>query len=104
MNNHDEKHMYDLVAHSNAMLDQAESGHWENVSKAERARRLLLNKLFADPSANAGVPEINETIEKIIAINRKLEDLAIAARDKAKLEMDKITYGRRAVNSYAKHI
>lgn len=104
MNNHQEKNMYDLVSHSTTMLEQAEAGQWDNVSKAEQARRQLLNKLFADPSSNTGVPEINATIEEIISINKKLEDLAIAARDKAKTEMDKITYGRRAVSNYASHI
>jgi len=98
-----QKHMHDLVAHSNSMLEQAKAGEWDNVTKAEQARQVLLNKLFSDKSSN-GIPEINDTIEKIISINKKLEDLAIAARDKARMEMDNIKYGRRALNSYAEHI
>ncbi len=94
----------EIVNQSEEMLTHAREGLWSKVAKAEEFRRALLHKLFSTSSDAADIPEINKTIEQIIAINKKLEDIALAARDEASIDLQKVREGRLAVNSYVKHI
>jgi hypothetical protein len=98
------KQVDDLVGYNDEMLQHAEAGDWKNVALVEEHRRKLLNKLFSNTSMVEGIPEINKTIQKIIAINKKLETLACSARDDARTELEKIKEGRLAVNSYVQHV
>ena len=93
-----------IVDCSNEMLDNARSGKWKKVAKAEELRRHLLNKLFSSTVANESVMEIDDTIHKIISINKKLEELACDAREKTRIDMKNIREGRLAVNEYAQFV
>ena len=94
----------EIVNQSEQMLSHAREGLWSKVAKAEAFRRDLLNKLFSTSADAADIPEINKTIEQIIAINKKLEAIALAARDEASIDLQKVREGRLAVNSYVKHV
>lgn len=94
----------EIMNQSEQMLSHAREGRWSKVAKAEAFRRDLLNKLFSTSSDAADIPEINKTIEQIIAINKKLEEIALAARDEASIDLQKVREGRLAVNTYVKHI
>jgi len=96
--------VYDIVGHSEDMLEHARAGKWEKVARAEAFRRKLLNKLFSTASSAADIPEINKTIEQIIAINKKLEAIALAAREETRVDLKKVREGRLAVNTYVKYI
>lgn len=98
MNNYEE-----VIRCSENMVKQAEAGNWDDVAKAEEQRRALLNRLFANPGSNHDVPEINRIIEKIIDINKHLEYLAISAREKTRVELERIKGGRHAVSAYSDH-
>ncbi len=95
---------FDLVSHSEEMLDNARQGKWDKVARAESLRRQLLNRLFATDGAAADIPEINKIISQVIAINRKLEQIALEAREEAGIDLRKVREGRLAVNSYVKHV
>ncbi len=96
--------MTELVNHSESMLNDARSGQWDKVARAEALRRELLNKLFSTSAVRNDIPEINHTIEQIIAINKKLEQITLAARDEARVDLLKVRESRLAVDSYVKHI
>lgn len=93
-----------IVDCSNEMLENAKSGKWDKVAKAEELRRSLLNKLFSNTSTSESIMEVNDTIHKIIAINKKLEVLASDAREKTRVDMKSIREGRLAVNEYTQFV
>jgi hypothetical protein len=102
MKTHTEE-MHELFSESRSMLENAESGAWDKVSRGEQRRRQLLNKLFSEPSENMDVKEVDRIIREVLLINNRLETLTTAACELAKSKSNKIVNGRHAVSQYAMH-
>ena len=88
---------------SEAMLRDAEAGNWSKVIEMEEYRRELLNELFSDSGTICSATEMDKQIQKIIAINSKLEAAAVSARDSVASDINSISRGRNALDSYTKH-
>ncbi len=94
------KQLHIAVECSEKMLRDAEAGNWENVFNIEAQRNLLLEKLFSSSNQENSVPEMDDKIRKIIAINDKLEAITLKARDWVRNDIASMSKGRHAVNVY----
>ena len=97
------KQLKDAINCSETMLKNAEAGNWNSVMEIEVQRSELLEKLFATPHHGNNADEMDNKIRKIIDINKKLETIAISARDDSGQDIASINNGRRAVNVYIKN-
>ena len=100
MNN---KQFENVLNCSELMLKDAQVGNWNNVIEFETQRRELLDKLFSAPYQNKNVDDMDNKIRKIIAINNKLEDVALKAREDARNSLSAINKGRNAISLYGKN-
>lgn len=94
------KQLKDVINCSETMLKNAEAGNWDSVMEIEVQRSELLEKLFATSHHDNNVDEMDSKIRKIIDINKKLETIAISARDDSGRHIASMNNGRRAVNVY----
>ena len=88
---------------SELMLQDAQVGNWNNVIEFEAQRSELLDKLFSASYQNKNVEDMDNKIRKIIAINKKLEDVALKAREDARNSLSAINKGRNAISLYGKN-
>ena len=97
------KQLKDAISCSETMLKDAESGNWNRVMEIEVQRSELLEKLFSTSHQGNDVVEMDDKIRKIIGINKKLEEIAINAKDDSGKHIASINNGRRAVDVYMQH-
>lgn len=93
----------DLLVHSHTMLQHAEAGEWELVVSDEERRREMIHACFSKPSNIANEPGIGHAIQELLRINDRLEQLTMAARDRARTEIRTIGTGRKAISAYAEN-
>lgn len=98
------KQLENAIEYTETMLLDAEVGNWDKVVEMESRRRELLEKVFASPYGNDNVAGINDKIRKIIDINKKLEIVAVKARNNTGDDVTSINKGRRAVDLYKQNI
>lgn len=90
----------ELLEHSHAMLERAEAGEWETVVSDEVIQRELIDALFSMTPSDTDEAVFRESLEEVLQINRKLETLAVQARDQVQGEVNTISAGRKAVQAY----
>lgn len=94
----------DLLAKTRAALENARDGNWEQVISDEQQRRRMITELFSEPMDARDAQCYRDVIEEILQLNKKLEQIAAEARDRARLDADSISKGRRAVDVYSENI
>ncbi|GAB4356782.1 MAG: hypothetical protein Kow006_24110 [Gammaproteobacteria bacterium] len=82
---------------SRAMLAAAETADWETFASHEIRRRSLLQD---NPSPFPDHPLVRESLETLLSINRRLEQVCGAARDQAAAQLQDQRRKSRAVRSY----
>ncbi len=97
------KQLKEAISCSETMLKDAEVGNWDRVMEIEVQRSELLKKLFSTSHQGNDVIEMDDKIRKIIDINKRLEAIAIDARDDSGQHVASINNGRRAVDVYMQH-
>jgi hypothetical protein len=101
------KQLDDAIGCTEIMLKDAEAGNWDRVMDIEIQRSELLEKLFSTPNQNNSIDnsviDMDNKIQKIIDINKRLEAIAITARADSGQHIASINNGRRAVNAYVQH-
>ena len=97
------KQLLNVVACSETMLKDAEAGNWEKVIDIEVKRSELLEQLFSSSSQDNNIEDMDDKIQQIIDINKKLESITIKARDNVRNDIAIINKGQNAVNMYAQN-
>lgn len=92
----------ELLAQTQAALENAYSGNWEQVISDEPKRRRLMTVLFSEPMDVREAVEHRSAIEEVLSLNKKLERATADARDHIRSEADALSKGRHAVNTYTK--
>lgn len=95
--------LQNAVKCSETMLKDAKAGNWEKVYEIEVQRSELLGKLFSSSNQEINVDDMDDKIRKIIAINKKLEEITVKARANVHSDIISINKGRQAVNLYAQN-
>jgi len=86
--------------HSQRMLNLAEQEKWDELSKLEAERSLILDSLFDHPSMPSLLAKVADTLRRIIAIDQKTMALGKIARQSLTSEMKLLNQGKRAVDAY----
>jgi hypothetical protein len=93
----------DMLDHSRVMLEHAEAGEWIAVVNAEKIRDQLIDTFFSKASNLADETELRNSLQELLQMNNRLQQLATHARDRVKAETNTISEGRKAVNAYAEN-
>jgi hypothetical protein len=83
-----------------AMLEAAREGAWEQTTALEAERQRVLHQGFAEPAPLALVPHACELIEHILHRNATLVALAEAGRQQTSDALRQLDAGRRARRAY----
>jgi hypothetical protein len=90
-----------LISLSRAMLQQAQSASWDEVSKLEAIRRELINTFFLTPIKAELNRTVSEGISSIIAIDQDIMALGIAEKLELEQVLRQIEQGKKAVKAYS---
>ena len=93
----------DLLDHSRVMLEHAEAGEWITVVNDEKIHRQLIDRFFSKASNLVDETELRNSLQELLQMNNRLQQLATHARDRVKAETNTISEGRKAVNAYAEN-
>jgi hypothetical protein len=90
-----------LISLSRAMLQLAESGSWDDVSKMEADRRELLYTYFLTPVQAELNRTVSEGIRTIIAIDQDIMELGRAEKVEIEQTLLQLEQGKKAVKAYS---
>lgn len=101
--NYKHQQLKGVIDYSKTMLQEAESGNWENVFNIEEKRSELIKKIYSSPSTMDERDNNNEQILEILVLNRRIEAITTEARDNARDQAGSINKGRQVVSAYAQN-
>jgi len=102
--NHKHQQLKGVIDYSKSMLQEAESGNWDNVFKIEEKRSELIKKIYSNPSTTDERKNNNEQILEILVLNRRIEAVTSEARDSARNQAESINKGRQVIDAYAQNV
>ncbi|PCJ88932.1 MAG: hypothetical protein COA54_01515 [Thiotrichaceae bacterium] len=102
--NYKHQQLKGVIDYSQTMLQEAESGNWENVFNIEEKRSELIKKIYSNPSTTDERANNNEQILEILVLNRQIEAMTSKARDKARDQTESINKGRQVIDAYAQNM
>ena len=82
------------------MLSLAQSSEWPTVAEREEQRRILVDKLFANPPPAEWVSLFRDAIQTILASDAQVQVLAHAEMDKLSDDIRMLKQRRRALQAY----
>jgi hypothetical protein len=89
-----------LVTLSERMLADAEAARWDAVMAQEATRQHLVWTLFAAPLGRDEQRRWARPLQRVVAVSRRLTDLAVAARTRRREELLGLRRGRKQRQSY----
>jgi hypothetical protein len=92
----------ELLALSEHMLTEAEAAHWKAVIERERQRQRVVWELFVAPFAGEERSRWTRDLERVLAISRRLTELARAEREIVAKDLLKMRQGRRGHRAYTR--
>ncbi len=93
-----------LLRFSRRMMAAARRDAWEEVAALEPDRRRALEKFFAEGmSHQLPVEVVRQALEQMKAMEARMVQRAMAARQAVMGELDGLDASRRAVNAYTDH-
>jgi hypothetical protein len=92
--------LHELLALSEYMLTQAEAARWDAVFERERERQRMVWELSAAPVAGGEQGRWNPDLERLLAISRRLTELARAERGTVGEELLKLRHTRLGHRTY----
>ena len=94
---------HDIVGQSQAMLQAAQAGNWEDVDGLERQRHASIQKLFAQNPLDAAPDDIIVAIQHIQDIDKEIAALAIAEKKSVLEQLKAFKNSRQAHKAYLQH-
>lgn len=82
------------------MIEAARALQWERVGELERARRTILDQVFATDSISADIPSVRILILSIVKSNEELERIAKAGAESFAAELKALRQSRSAMKAY----
>lgn len=84
------------------MLQSAKGGDWEDVARLEEERHHLIEQIFPLSPGAADADSCAAALRDILALDDKVAELGIKAREEARGALSKLQKGRRAAHAYQK--
>lgn len=91
----------ELLALSERMLVEAEASRWEAVMERERQRQRVAWELFVAPLGGEERHRWQPELDRVLAISRRLTDIARTERESVAKALLKARQGREGQRAYA---
>ncbi len=89
-----------LIALSQAMLENAEAERWDDLMVLEVERRELLERFFSEPIQQDDTEVIANAIHSILSIDEKILELGVAKRFDILQILQDLDQGKKAIKAY----
>lgn len=87
---------------SEHMHELAVQAQWERVMQHELERRTLIEAFFSDPQTMHAGERMRIAVQALLALDKKIEHLGLAAREQTRSELTQLAEGQRAIDAYSK--
>ncbi|MCP1675609.1 hypothetical protein J2T57_002759 [Natronocella acetinitrilica] len=93
----------ELLRLTREMVEAARARDWPGVASREAERRRINARLFAEPIPQAQRAVVAQAIEKVLAYDPELNELATDARDESANDVQDAQANRKAVRAYHRY-
>ena len=94
------RQLADLIKGSQNLLEMAEAGDWDVVTRMQGQHRQLAEALFSEPVTAAEARVVAEAVNQVLTINARIAELGADARSACQREVNSNNYRRHAVKAY----
>lgn len=85
---------------SHRLLALAKADNWDDMPELEQERRKLIDACFSSDPTLSGAKHAQDKIQEIIALDKKVLEMAATAREGIGESLDKLQQGRSVTNAY----
>lgn len=85
------------------MLALAQRDDWQGVISIENERQHSINSLFRHPDLAQALPDLAETLQQVIDLDKACISLGTTLRQQLAHELNLHSQGDRALRAYATH-